>query len=175
MIGSTLPVRFPEYLRVPDCTVTPFAIQPGLVLMPESCGVALRIDGPGGTWLGVWRPADRQLLQLPAPEGWLAGAGLWTEDGVLQLPYATRDVPCGVARLAVPWGRGERGTRGARGWGPLRLQGERGMRGKHARRIRFGTGREARLGRPRRSRRHRRNRILRCRSHRVRCPCGRRR
>nr|WSY55332.1 hypothetical protein OG999_37875 [Streptomyces sp. NBC_00886] len=115
VIGSTLPVRFPECLRVPDCTVTPFAIQPGLVLTPENCGVALRIDGPGGTWFGVWRPAERQLLHLPAPEGWLAGAGLWTEDGVLQLPYATQGVPCGVARLTVPWGAGGTGAPGEAG------------------------------------------------------------
>ncbi|MET7487275.1 hypothetical protein [Streptomyces sp. NPDC005538] len=115
VLGSTLPVRFPECLRVPECTVTPFAIQPGLVLMPESCGVALRVDGPGGSWLGLWRPADRQLLQLPAPEGWLAGAGLWTTDGVLRLPYATREVPCGVARFAVPWGAGATGGQGATG------------------------------------------------------------
>lgn len=115
VIGSTLPVRFPECLRVPDCAVTPFAIQPGQVLMPESCGVALRIDGPGGTWLGVWRPAERQVLHLQAPEGWLAGAGLWTTDGVLQLPYATREVPCGVARWAVPMGAGETGGPGDAG------------------------------------------------------------
>ncbi|MFJ9897376.1 hypothetical protein ACIQPR_29015 [Streptomyces sp. NPDC091280] len=115
VIGSTLPVRFPECLRVPDCTVTPFAIQPGQVLTPEHCGVALRVDGPAGSWLGVWRPTDRQLLQLPAPEGWLAGVGLWSEDGVLQLPYATREEPCGVLRLAVPRGAGGNGGPGAGG------------------------------------------------------------
>ncbi|MDF3143888.1 MULTISPECIES: hypothetical protein [unclassified Streptomyces] len=102
VLGSTLPVRFPECLRVPDCAVTPFAIQPGQVLTPESCGVALRIDGPVGSWVGVWRPAERQVRHLPAPEGWLAGAGLWTRDGVLQLPYATREVRCGVARVGLP-------------------------------------------------------------------------
>jgi hypothetical protein len=139
---------------VPDCTVTPFAIQPGQVLMPENCGVALRVDGPAGTWFAVWRPAERQMLQLPAPEGWLAGAGLWTEDGVLQLPYATREVPCGVARLAVPRGAGGTGDAGSPGVGAP--AGVRGVRGKHARGIRFGTGRWARLGRPRRSR-HRRH------------------
>ncbi|WP_405858891.1 hypothetical protein OG407_16825 [Streptomyces sp. NBC_01515] len=115
VVGSTLPVRFPECLRLPDCTVTPFAIQPGQVLMPENCGVALRVDGPAGTWFAVWRPAERQLLQLPAPEGWLAGAGLWTEDGVLRLPYATREVPCGVARFAVPRGAGGTGGLGEAG------------------------------------------------------------
>lgn len=102
VLGSTLPVRFPECLRMPDCAVTPFAIQPGQVLTPESCGVALRVDGPVGSWVGVWRPAERQVRHLPAPEGWLAGAGWWTRDGVLQLPYATEEVRCGVARVEVP-------------------------------------------------------------------------
>lgn len=100
--GSTRPVRFPECLRPADCTVTPFAVQPGQVLMPESCAVALRLDGAAGTRLGVWRPAGGQLHQRPAPEGWLAGAGLWTREGRLHLPYATEEVPCGVARLAAP-------------------------------------------------------------------------
>ncbi|MEV5876712.1 hypothetical protein AB0L75_21250 [Streptomyces sp. NPDC052101] len=107
VLGSTLPVRFPESLRVPDCAVTPFAIQPGQVLMPENCAVALRVEGPFGGWVAIWRPAGRQVSHLPAPEGWLAGAGLWTRDGVLRLPYATRETPCGVTELAVP--RGETG------------------------------------------------------------------
>ncbi|MFF9085157.1 hypothetical protein ACF1BE_01785 [Streptomyces sp. NPDC014991] len=102
VLGSTLPVRFPECLRVPECRVTPFAIQPGQVLMPESCGVGLRIDGTFGTWVGTWRPAERRVRHLPAPHGWLAGAGLWTPEGVLRLPYATRDTPCGVAELTAP-------------------------------------------------------------------------
>ncbi len=101
VLGSTLPVRFPECLRVPDCAVTPFAIQPGQVLMPESCGVALRVDGPTGSWVGVWRPAARQVEHLPAPEGWLTGAGLWTGNGELLLPYATDGMPCGVVRWAA--------------------------------------------------------------------------
>ncbi|MGW5635572.1 hypothetical protein, partial [Streptomyces sp. NPDC003832] len=99
VLGSTLPVRFPECLRVPDRSVTPFAIQPGQVLTPESCGVALSVAGPSGGWVGVWRPADRQLRHLAAPEGWLTGAGLWTRDGELRLPYATDEVPCGVERV----------------------------------------------------------------------------
>ncbi|MBO4258677.1 hypothetical protein [Streptomyces griseorubiginosus] len=102
VLGSTLPVRFPECLRVPDCAVTPFAIQPGRVLVPESCAVALRVDGPMGTWVALWRPDRRQVHHLPAPEGWLTGTGLWTPDGVLQLPYATAEVPCGVAGVTVP-------------------------------------------------------------------------
>ncbi|WGD43238.1 hypothetical protein [Streptomyces cathayae] len=111
VLGSTLPVRFPECLRLPDCTVTPFAIQPGQVLAPESCAVALRInsadstdgvDGALGSWVGVWRPGLRQMRHLPAPEGWLAGTGLWTADGVLRLPCATPAVPCAVALLYPP-------------------------------------------------------------------------
>jgi hypothetical protein len=101
VLGSTLPVRFPECLRL-GCPATPFAIQPGQALTPENCAVALRIDGPAGSWLGVWRPADRRVHQLAAPQGWLTGVGLWTPDGVLRLPYATAAVRCGVARLEVP-------------------------------------------------------------------------
>ncbi|MFJ7344071.1 hypothetical protein ACIQU3_27745 [Streptomyces sp. NPDC101110] len=102
VLGSTLPVRFPECLRLPDCSVTPFAIQPGQMLTPESCAVALRVDGPTGSWVGVWRPAERRMHHLPAPEGWLTGAGLWTPEGVLRLPYATEAVPCGVAQVSPP-------------------------------------------------------------------------
>ncbi|MGW4907727.1 hypothetical protein [Streptomyces sp. NPDC004270] len=137
VLGSTLPVRFPESLRLAECTVTPFAIQPGLVLMPESCGVALRIDGPLGSWLGAWRPRARGVCHLPAPQGWLAGAGLWTQDGVLRLPYATGEVPCGVAEVAVPWGEtGEHGGPGDAGPGdPVRdgtAAGASGMPGESA-------------------------------------------
>ncbi|MEU6281420.1 hypothetical protein [Streptomyces sp. NPDC047028] len=107
VLGSTLPVRFPESLRVPDCAVTPFAIQPGQVLMPESCSVALRIDGPFGSWVGVWRPAGGRVRHLPAPDGWLTGTGLWTREGVLRLPYATEEVRCGVAEVEVPRGAAE--------------------------------------------------------------------
>lgn len=102
VLGSLRPVRFPECLRLADCAVTPFAVQPGQVLMPESCAVALRIDGAAGSWLGVWRPSGRRLHQLAAPQGWLVGAGLWSREGVLQLPYAIGAVPCGVARIDAP-------------------------------------------------------------------------
>jgi hypothetical protein len=113
VLGSTLPVRFPECLRLADCAVTPFAIQPGQVLTPENCGVALRIDGPVGSWVGLWRPDRRQVHHLAAPAGWLAGAGWWSRDGVLHLPYATAEVPCGVARMAAP--SGETGDAGGSG------------------------------------------------------------
>ncbi|MFF8912804.1 hypothetical protein ACF08M_05615 [Streptomyces sp. NPDC015032] len=109
VLGSCLPVRFPECLRPADVAVTPFAVQPGQTLMPESCAVALRIDGAAGSRLGVWRPAGRRLHQLPAPEGWQAGRGVWTRDGVLGLPYANESVACGVARLTAPVD-GEHGT-----------------------------------------------------------------
>ncbi|MEU6287560.1 hypothetical protein [Streptomyces sp. NPDC046988] len=108
VLGSTLPVRFPECLRLPECVVTPVAIQPGQTLTPERCAVALRVDGPFGSWVGVWRPAERRVRHLPAPEGWLTGAGLWTADGELRLPCSTPEVPCGVARLAP----GEAGSTG---------------------------------------------------------------
>ncbi|MGW5732270.1 MULTISPECIES: hypothetical protein [Streptomyces] len=99
VLGGTRPVRFPECLRLPDLAVTPFAVQPGQTLTPESCAVALRIDGAAGTWLGLWRPAERRLHQLAAPEGWLAGAGWWTREGGLRLPYVTEAVACGVAEV----------------------------------------------------------------------------
>ncbi|MEH0511632.1 MULTISPECIES: hypothetical protein [unclassified Streptomyces] len=102
VVGSMLPVRFPEALRLPGLALTPFAIQPGQVLLPEACAVALRIDGPFGAWVGVWRPMERRLHQLAAPEGWLTGSGVWTPDGVLRLPYTTAAEPCGVAPLTAP-------------------------------------------------------------------------
>ncbi|QNS06544.1 hypothetical protein [Streptomyces xanthii] len=107
VLGSTLPIRFPQALRLADCALTPFAVQPGQTLLPESCAVALRIDGPAGTeggapWLGVWRPAVSHLHQLAAPVGWLAGTGFWSRDGVLALPYVTDDVSCGLARIPAP-------------------------------------------------------------------------
>ncbi|WP_329116562.1 hypothetical protein [Streptomyces sp. NBC_01465] len=102
VLGSARPVRFPECLRVEDAVMSPFAVQPGQVLMPESCGVALRIDGGGGSWVGVWRPAGRRLHQLAAPVGWLTGAGLWTREGVLRLPYAQGDVDYGVVEVEPP-------------------------------------------------------------------------
>ncbi|MEU4202031.1 hypothetical protein AB0F64_19020 [Streptomyces sp. NPDC026294] len=99
VLGSALPVRFPECLRLPDAALRPFAVQSGQALAPESSAVAFRVDAAAGTWLGVWRPAERRLRQLPPPGGWLAGTGLWTPDGELRLPFETPAVPCGVARL----------------------------------------------------------------------------
>ncbi|WTL50923.1 hypothetical protein OG310_25135 [Streptomyces sp. NBC_01497] len=102
VLGSMRPVRFPECLRIADRVLTPFAVQPGQVLTPESCAVALRVDGPDGTCLGLWRPSGRRLRLLSAPAGWLPGAGLWTSDGVLRLPYATAAAPCAVAQVREP-------------------------------------------------------------------------
>ncbi|WP_406140323.1 hypothetical protein [Streptomyces sp. NBC_01089] len=99
VLGSRRPVRFPESLRLEDAVLTPFAVQPGQVLMPESCGVALRIESAEGSRLGVWRPAGRRLLQLASPEGWLAGAGLWSAEGVLRLPCAAGTGPVGVVDI----------------------------------------------------------------------------
>ncbi|MFC7915044.1 hypothetical protein [Streptomyces sp. NPDC057386] len=116
VLGSSLPVRFPECLRMPDCTVTPFAVQPEQVLTPEGCAVALRVDGPFGSWVGVWRPAERQVHHMAAPLGWLTGAGRFTAEGVLLLPYATGEEPCGVARVETP-GVGDSGGAGGTGSG----------------------------------------------------------
>ncbi|EST23866.1 hypothetical protein [Streptomyces roseochromogenus] len=141
VLGSTLPVRFPESLRVPDCAVTPFAIQPEQVLTPENCAVALRVEGPFGSWVGIWRPAGRQVNYLPAPAGWLAGAGLWTRDGVLRLPCATEETPCGVTELTVPGETGGTGAAGSRtaaapgGTGGSGGPGEAGLEGP----VRDGT------------------------------------
>ncbi|MGI5449519.1 hypothetical protein ACQEVM_27825 [Streptomyces sp. CA-243310] len=95
VLGSSRPVRFPECLRPADAV--PFAVQPGQALMPETCGVALRV--PEG--IVLWRPADRHVFRLAAPVGWLGG-GLWSAEGRLRLPYATPEVPCGVATLRRP-------------------------------------------------------------------------
>ncbi|MEV6105867.1 hypothetical protein AB0M28_14295, partial [Streptomyces sp. NPDC051940] len=100
VLGSLRPVRFS--LRVPGATLTPLAVQPGQVLTPERCGVALRLDGPAGMWLGVWRPGDRELRHLPPPLGWVPGTALWTASGELRLPYATEDQLCGLARITLP-------------------------------------------------------------------------
>ncbi|MFD3549244.1 hypothetical protein ACFWUW_27180 [Streptomyces sp. NPDC058655] len=99
VLGSSLPVRFPECLRAEGPAAVPFAVQPGQALMPESCGVALR-SAEGG--LVLWRPADRRVFRLGAPAGWLGGTGLWSAQGRLHLPYATPDVPCGIVGLSLP-------------------------------------------------------------------------
>ncbi|MEV8536543.1 hypothetical protein [Streptomyces sp. NPDC051211] len=119
VLGSARPVRFPDCLRAEGATAVPFAVQPGQALMPESCAVALRLTtapqqpgggtGLGGTGFGgtgealaLWRPADRHVFRLGGPAGWLGGAGLWTREGRLRLPYATPEVPCGVVGLSIP-------------------------------------------------------------------------
>ncbi|MEU5979481.1 hypothetical protein [Streptomyces sp. NPDC047315] len=102
VLGGSRPVRFPDCLRLPGRTVTPFAVQPGQVLLPESCAVAFRVDGDEGSWLGVWRPSGRRLHQRAAPEGWFAGAGRWSDAGALHVPYTNGAVPCGVAVFDAP-------------------------------------------------------------------------
>ncbi|MEU3963554.1 hypothetical protein AB0F42_27720 [Streptomyces buecherae] len=115
VLGSTLPVRFPDCLDPrptdprtggtahPAVTLAPFAAQPGQTLTPENCAVAFRLTpvhpGGGASWVAVWRPTDRRLRHLSAPSGWLPGAGLWTREGELHLPYATTQTTCGLARL----------------------------------------------------------------------------
>ncbi|WP_399091671.1 hypothetical protein ACGH2B_20505 [Streptomyces sp. BBFR2] len=102
VLGSALPVRFPSCLHPADAALTPFAVQPRQMLTPEHCAVAWHLVDGDGERLGVWRPADRELRQLPSPEGWLTGSGRWSADGELLLPYVTEAVPCGLARMAVP-------------------------------------------------------------------------
>jgi hypothetical protein len=99
VLGSERPARFPESLAPDGVRLTPFAVQPGQVLLPESCAVALRVDGPNGTWAAVWRPDGRALQHVAAPHGWLAGTGLWTPDGELRLPCAHMGMPCALARI----------------------------------------------------------------------------
>ncbi|ARE76717.1 hypothetical protein B6R96_24540 [Streptomyces sp. Sge12] len=98
VLGSSLPVRFPECLARLGAA-RPFAVQPGQALMPETCGVALRL--PEGD-VGLWRPADRHVFRLGAPAGWLGGSGLWSAQGRLHLPYATPEVPCGMVGMNLP-------------------------------------------------------------------------
>ncbi|MEU4884794.1 MULTISPECIES: hypothetical protein [Streptomyces] len=110
VLGSARPARFPGALlhgaggaaAAAGTAPVPFAVQPGQTLLPEHCGVALRIDGPDGPRVGVWRPSEGRLRLLTAPRGWLAGTGLWTAEGELRLPYATADVPCGLGRMPLP-------------------------------------------------------------------------
>ncbi|MFH0244565.1 hypothetical protein ACGRHY_19615 [Streptomyces sp. HK10] len=102
VLGSQRPVRFPDALRPPGVALTPFAVQPGQALTPEGCAVALRADGPNGTWVAVWRPSQRRLRHLPAPVGWVRGTGLWTAGGELRLPCAggrAGRTQCGLARI----------------------------------------------------------------------------
>jgi hypothetical protein len=130
VLGSHRPVRFPEVLRTETpraaaafgpagpadggsdgaggggttlrMNVSPLAVQPGRTLLPESCGVALRMTAPAREWVAVWRPQQREFQHFAAPDGWLPEATRWTADGQLLLPYATGGTPCGLARLDVP-------------------------------------------------------------------------
>ncbi|WP_314172508.1 hypothetical protein [Streptomyces winkii] len=105
VLGSHRPVRFPESLHPEGALLTPFAVQPGQMLLPESCAVALHGQTTGaragGAWLGVWRPMQRELRRFRAPGGWLPGKGVWTREGELRLPCATAHAPCGLARLRM--------------------------------------------------------------------------
>ncbi|MFC9067269.1 hypothetical protein [Streptomyces harbinensis] len=104
VLGSRLPVRFPEALHPDGVTIKPFAVQPGQMLTPEACAVALWLSAPevGAGWVAVWRAQQREVQPIAAPEGWLAGVGRWTAGGELLLPYATEELPWGLARVAVP-------------------------------------------------------------------------
>ncbi|MDB1087796.1 hypothetical protein PJ985_09490 [Streptomyces sp. ACA25] len=102
VLGSHRPVRFPEALHPEGVRLVPFAVQPDQVLLPETCAVALLAEGPGGTRIVAWRPQQREVQPVAAPEGWLTGAGRWTPGGELLLPFSSADTPCGVARVPVP-------------------------------------------------------------------------
>ncbi|MGH3310284.1 MAG: hypothetical protein ACRDP3_06820, partial [Streptomyces sp.] len=124
VLGSHRPVRFPESLRPEGTLLTPFAVQPGQMLLPESCAVALRGQPVGAgsdeaAWLGVWRPMRKELRRFPAPAGWLPGKGVWTREGELRLPCATALVACGLARLRM------RGSGPDAGTGAAGEEGER--------------------------------------------------
>lgn len=77
----------------------------------------MRVEGTAGSWVGVWQPAGRQVRHFPAPEGWLRGVGLWSRDGELQLPYSTREMPCGVARVRAAESKAEQSTESGAGAG----------------------------------------------------------
>ncbi|TGA90935.1 hypothetical protein, partial [Streptomyces palmae] len=117
VLGSSSPVRFPECLRVPEGTATPFAAQPGQARAPEGCAIAFRVEDPTGTAVGLWRPADRRLFRILPPEGWLTDAGLWTRTGELWLPHATATTRPGLRRMCSPGSRGpaDRGPAAGRG------------------------------------------------------------
>lgn len=102
VVGSHRPIRFPEVLHPAGTRLTPIAVQPRQTLLPECCGVALRVDAGGGTWLAVWRPGLKELRHIASPPGWLTGKGLWTAAGDLRVPYATAHDPCGLATMRAP-------------------------------------------------------------------------
>ncbi|WP_428814771.1 hypothetical protein SALCHL_001907 [Streptomyces albus subsp. chlorinus] len=102
VLGSHRPVRFPEVLHPHGTRLTPIAVQPGQTLLPERCGIALRVDTAQGTWLAVWRPGLKELRHVASPPGWLTGQGLWTAEGELRVPYSTAHNPCGLARMRTP-------------------------------------------------------------------------
>lgn len=102
VLGSHRPVRFPEALHPQGVRVTPFAAQPGQVLVPEGCAVALRMTTHEADWVAVWRPQQKEAQHLTPPEGWLSGTGLWTAGGELLLPFSTAHTPWGLARFPVP-------------------------------------------------------------------------
>jgi hypothetical protein len=104
VLGSRLPVRFPEALHPDGVAIRPFAVQPGQMLTPEACAVALELSAPevGVRWVAVWRAQQREVQPIAAPEGWLTGVGRWTAAGELLLPYATEELPWGLERVVVP-------------------------------------------------------------------------
>jgi hypothetical protein len=114
VLGSRLPVRFPDALRVPGVLLTPVAAQPGQILTPEASVVALRAEVPGGAEsLALWRPGERRLHWRASPPGWLGAAGMWLPRDELRLPYAEGDHLCGLAAYDPPASWPERRTAAA--------------------------------------------------------------
>ncbi|WP_225849564.1 hypothetical protein [Streptomyces sp. HPF1205] len=103
VLGSRRPVRFPDSLHFDGALLTPVAAQPGQILSPDSCAVALRAQVPGGAEsLVLWRPGEGRPHFRPAPAGWLGPTALWLPGRPLCLPYAVPDWPCGLAPYDVP-------------------------------------------------------------------------
>ncbi|WP_405580917.1 hypothetical protein [Streptomyces sp. NBC_01190] len=103
VLGSRLPVRFPDALRVPGVLLTPLAAQPGQILAAARTVVALRAEVPGGAEsLALWRPGEGRLHWRATPRGWLGPAALWLRGRELRLPYAVPDWPCGLIGYDAP-------------------------------------------------------------------------
>ncbi len=95
VMGSRLPVRFPDVLRERGVLFTPVAAQPGQVLTPEASVVAFRCAAPGGgESLALWRPGERRLHWRVSPPNWLGSAALWLPAEPLRLPYAPTGLAC---------------------------------------------------------------------------------
>lgn len=95
VLGSRLPVRFPDVLRERGVLFTPVAAQPGQILAPDASVVAFRCATPGGgESLALWRPGEGVLHWRVPPPNWLGSAALWLPNAPLRLPYAPTGLAC---------------------------------------------------------------------------------